>query len=125
MNLILASLLLVLTSCQDYNSNSNDDERFSEVELTGSAVFKESAYYILQQRCTSCHSSGIHNSWAGYTNEQDWIDEGLVVKGDPDSSRAIFRIINHGSTDSNMPLGMGPLPNDEYQDLVDWVENIP
>lgn len=122
----LASLLLglLLIGCQDYNSNSNDKERFSRVNLTGSSDFTP-AYYILQQRCTNCHSSGIHNSWAGYTNEQDWIDEGLVVKGDPDGSRLIFRIINHGSTDSNMPLGLGPLPNDEYQQLVDWVTNIP
>lgn len=122
MKLILISLLVALTGCQDYNSNSNDKDRFSQVDLTGSSGF-EPAYFILQQRCTNCHSSGIHNAWAGFTNEQDWIDEGLIVKGDPDSSRLIFRIINHGSTDSNMPLGMGPLPNDEYQDLIDWVEN--
>lgn len=123
MKLIFAGLLVALTGCQDFNSNSNDKDRFSEVELTGSANF-ETAYYILQQRCTNCHSSGIHNSWASYTNEQDWIDEGLVVANDPDASRAIFRIINHGSTDSNMPLGLGPLPNDEYEDLVEWVDNI-
>lgn len=124
MKFILVSLLVALTSCQDFNSNSNDENRFKQVNLTGSSGFN-SAYFILQQRCTSCHSSGIHNSWANYTNEQDWIDEGLVTKGDPDGSRAIFRIINHGGTDADMPLGMGPLPNDEYQDLIDWVENIP
>lgn len=124
MKLIAILLLAALSSCQDYNSNSNDRERFSRVTLTGSAGF-EPAYYIIQQRCTNCHSSGIHNTWAGYTNEQDWIDRGYVVKGDPDASRLIFRIINHGSTDSNMPLGMGPLPNDEYQQLIDWVEDIP
>lgn len=121
----LASLLLALflTGCQDYNSNSNDKERFRRVNLTGGPEF-EPAYYIIQERCTNCHSSGIHNSWASYTKEQDWIDRGLVVANDPDGSRLIFRIINHGSTDSNMPLGMGPLPNDEYQQLIDWVNSL-
>jgi hypothetical protein len=124
MKIFFPLILFPLISCQDYNSNTNDNERFRRVELTGGEKF-ETAYYILQQRCTSCHTSGIHNSWAGYTKERDWIDRGLVSKGDPDSSRLIFRIINHGSTDSNMPLGMGPLPNDEYQDLIDWVNSLP
>lgn len=120
MKFLFLSVLALFTSCQDYNSNSFDT-RYRRVELTGSAGF-EPAYYILQQRCASCH---FHNEWGEYTKEQDWIDEGYVVKGDPDSSRVIFRIINHGGTASNMPLGLGPLPNDEYQDLVDWVEDIP
>lgn len=115
--------LLTFASCQDYNSNSNDVERYSQVQLTGSAGFTP-AYYIIQQRCTNCHTSSIHNSWASYTNEQDWIDKGYVTAGDPDASRFITRIINHGPG-GDMPQGMGPLPNDEYQDLVDWVTNIP
>lgn len=123
MKFFILTVLLSVVACQDYNSNSNDRERFSRVRLTGGADF-EPAYYIIQQRCTSCHSSGIHNEWASYTNEQDWIDRGYVVAGDPDGSRLIFRIINHGSTDSNMPLGMDPLPNDEYQDLIDWVNGL-
>ncbi len=116
--------LLILMSCQDFNSNSNDRDRYSRIELNGSDDF-EKAYYIIQERCANCHSSSVHNSWAGFTDEQTWLTKGYVAKGDPDASRLIFRIINHGSTDSNMPLGMGPLPNDEYQDLVDWVTNIP
>lgn len=117
-------LVLLLGACQDYNSNSFDKTRFSKVNLVGSSGFS-SAYYILQQRCTNCHTSTIHNPWGSYTNEQDWIDRGYVTAGDPDSSKVIFRIINHGGTDSDMPKDMGPLPNDEYQDLVDWVTNIP
>jgi uncharacterized membrane protein len=124
MKFILPALLLLLVSCQDYNSNSNDVERFSKVNLTPSGGKFEAAYYIIQQRCTNCHSSTIHNSWAKYTNQQDWIDKGYVTANDPDNSQLIFRIINHGSTDSNMPLGMGPLPNDEYQALVDWVNDF-
>lgn len=124
MNFLLVSVLAILVGCQDYNSNSNDDDRFKQVTLTGTAGFN-SAYYILQERCTSCHTSSVHNAWASYTDEQDWINEGLVSAGDADGSKVVFRIINHGSTDSDMPLGMGPLPNDEYQDIVDWVSGIP
>jgi uncharacterized membrane protein len=119
MKLLVVSLLLILTGCQDYNSNSNDKNRFKQVTLTGSANFN-SAYYIIQERCTTCHTE-----YANYTNEQDWIDQGLATAGDADGSRVIFRIINNGGTDSDMPLGLGPLPNDEYQDLVDWVNGIP
>lgn len=124
MRVVLLLALAFLSGCQDYNSNTNDRERFGRVNLTGGAKF-EAAYYIIQQRCTNCHSSSIHNSWASYTSEADWISRGYVVAGDPDSSRLIFRIINSGGTDSNMPLGLGPLPNDEYQALVDWVNEIP
>ena len=121
MKFLLLSVLALASGCQDYNSNTFDGERYRRVTLTGSAGFTP-AYYVLQQRCASCH---FHSEWGGYTSEQDWIDEGYVTKQDPDSSRVIFRIINHGGTDANMPLGLGPIPNDEYQDLVDWVENIP
>ena len=124
MNFLLVSVLAILVGCQDYNSNSNDDDRFKQVTLTGSANFN-AAYYVLQERCTSCHTSSIHNQWASYTNEQDWVDEGLASAGDADGSKVIFRIVNHGSTDSDMPQGMGAIPNDEYQDLVDWVNGIP
>lgn len=124
MKFLLLAVLTTLGACQDFNSTSNDDERFKQVQLTGSANF-EKAYYIIQERCTSCHTSGVHNAWGSYTKETDWISRGYVVKADVDGSRLIFRIINHGSTDSDMPLGMGPLPSDEYNDLKAWVENIP
>lgn len=119
MKFFLVSLLVILTGCQDFNSNSSDDDRFKQVTLTGTANFN-SAYYILQERCATCH-----NEYAGYTNEQDWVDEGLASPGDASGSKVIFRIINTGGTDSDMPLGLGPLPSDEYQDLVDWVNGIP
>jgi uncharacterized membrane protein len=123
MKLIVIVFLAALTACQDYNSNTNDVEKYSKVTLTGSADFTP-AYYIIQQRCTSCHTSSVHSEWASYTKEQDWIDKGKVTKNDPESSNLILRIINHGPG-GDMPQGMGPLPNDEYQQLVDWVTNIP
>lgn len=124
MRLTALLLLIFFVGCQDYNSNTYDKTRYGKVTLTGSPDF-EAAYYIIQQRCTNCHTSTIHNPWASYTNEQDWIDKGYVAKGDPDGSRLIFRIFNYGSTQSDMPRDLGPLPNDEYQQLVDWVTNIP
>jgi hypothetical protein len=109
--------LLFLVGCQDYASNSQDRLRFGPLVLTGSDEFK-AAYPILRNQCANCH---YHSAWSGYTDEQTWIQRGLIRKGDVDASPAITKIFNYGSPSSNMPLGGGPLRNDEYQILVDWV----
>jgi hypothetical protein len=117
-------LLFSFSSCQDWNSNSSDAEKYGSVSLTGSDKFKES-YPILVRRCANCHTSSIHGAWAGYTDEQNWIDNDLVVPNDPDNSGLIQRIINTGNTDSDMPQGGSALPASEYSTLKTWIENIP
>lgn len=121
MRFILLSFPLFLFSCQDFNSNSFDEELYSEVELSGSDQFK-SAYYVLKSRCMGCHT---HSQWAEYTSPDDWITRGLVSLNDKDSSILITRIWNYGGTGSNMPLGEGPLPPAEYTTLLNWVDPSP
>lgn len=110
-------LLFFLISCQDYNTNSFDRTRYGNPVGEGPAK-------IIQNKCINCHS-GEHDSWAGLTDAQ-WVATGLVIPGDPDNSLFIKRIYNTGiSGVSNMPIGGGALPNDEYQALKDWIQNIP
>ncbi len=113
-----------MLSCQDWNSNSSDAEKYGPVALTGSDGFKK-AYPILMDRCANCHTSSIHNPWAGYKNEQDWIDNDLIIANDSANSELIGRIINTGNTDSDMPQGGSALPDSEYTLLTEWIDNIP
>lgn len=121
----IIGLLLLLAACQDYNSNSSDKARYGgDVVLENDPQFQQ-AYHIIQDRCVSCHTSQIHAPWSTYTTNAKWIESGRVIKGDPQGSALIDRIINTGETNSNMPLGGSALPNDEYDALVQWVQNIP
>lgn len=114
------ALILLSTACQDYNANTFDRARYGKIELTGGNEFKAS-YPVLQKRCMNCHR---HAQWAGYTDEQDWVNnENLVIFGDVNGSQLIYRIINHGGASSDMPQGGKPLPAAEYETLRGWVES--
>ena len=113
-------LAAALSACQTYNSNSDDKAKCGPKNLVGGAQFIK-AYPIIQSRCISCHN--YHGEWAGYTDQNDFVVNNQVVEGDPDGSQLITRIINHGGGDANMPVGQGPLPDTEYDALVDWVTN--
>jgi uncharacterized membrane protein len=121
MKLALITILITFISCQTYNANTFDQEKYGVIELEGGPNFKAS-YAILQDKCMSCHR---HAQWATYTKTQDWVtNENLVIDGDPDNSQLIYRIINHGGASSDMPQGGQALPAAEYQKLVEWVTDI-
>ena len=122
LKVFLVIILTTFISCQDYNSNSFDQDRFGKIDVVGGPDFAP-AYRVLQKRCTTCHS---HAQWAEYKNEQDWVrNESLIVPGQPEQSLLIRRIFNSGAAGANMPLGDGPLPAEEYQLLIDWIEAVP
>lgn len=118
MKIALALTLLTFISCQTYNANTFDGDKYAVTDLVGGQNFRAS-YKILQNRCMNCHT---HGEWAAYKNTQDWVSrQSLVISGDPDQSSLIFRIINHGGAVSDMPQGGQALPDAEFQTLVDWV----
>lgn len=118
-------LLLILISCQDYNSNTADRIKYGPVVLDEADPNFQQAYTIIQNRCVSCHSSTIHDAWATYQDNAAWLDSGMILRGDPDNSYFIQRIINAGGASSNMPQGGSALPDAEYQHLRKWIEEIP
>lgn len=115
--LFLPALTLISPSCgQDFNSNSGDRPVTSEVCKPGSNSLFCQSLAIYQADCFSCHSE-----WAEFSDEQAWVDSGLVVPGDIGGSKAINRLINYGS---DMPLGGSALSAEEYKTLTDWVQQI-
>jgi uncharacterized membrane protein len=119
MNYFFFSLLL-LSSCQDYNSNSGDKGRYGPIELNESDPNFRKAYFIIQDRCVSCHDHK-HDKWADFTSNSEWVAEGLVISGQPATSELIGRIVNTGQVSSDMPPGGSPLSDAEYTHLVKWV----
>lgn len=124
MRIILLFILLGLASCQDYNSNSSDAIRYKPIEVDdgGDPNFAPARSIILN-RCVNCHSEE-HNEWANLTNQQ-WLDTGLIIRGDPDNSPFIKTIFNSGSPTANMPFEGSALPAAEFTALKTWIQNIP
>ncbi len=114
--------IFLLVACQDYNSSSSDRFKYGPVELENNAEFRK-AYPVIQSRCVSCHN--YHDEWAAYTTSAQYINAGLIVRQDPTGSRFIRYIQNSGLNPATMPLNDGPLPTDEYQILVDWINGLP
>lgn len=115
-------LSLLLGGCQSYNSHTGDKAKFAEIELENNPQFR-AAYKVIQTRCINCHQ-GTHNTWATYVNSQLWIDNGLIVSQDSQASKLVRRTINSGVVGANMPPEGGPLPNDEYQTILDWINGL-
>lgn len=119
---ILLSSLFILIGCQDFNSNSSDQARFSGFANTD----KGRAMAVLNDKCVSCHTSTIHNSWTDSdhvsesNNNAPWIREGLItVSGQPFlNSKLINRLINYGS---DMPQGGSELSGEDLRLLCVWI----
>ena len=106
-----------MTSClQKYNSQTLDNsvERKSE-NLSGPGV-----YSLLEKRCINCHT-GYHQGWSRFTENQNWIDTKLIIKGDSISSLLINKLNNTGG---NMPLNGQSLSEEEFDTLSDWIDRI-
>lgn len=114
----LIALLSVFLGCQDYNSNTFDEDRYGKLDLEQTSTKFEPAYRVLQKRCISCHT---HATWAEYKNERDWENQGLVVVGFPNQSSLIRRTINSGVAGADMPYGGGAIPKEEYDALTNWI----
>ena len=124
--LLCTCLFFIFAACDDQNSNSSDRINYSRTgqqQETADTEFA-AAFSIIQSRCINCHS-GRHNAWAGFINDERWINSGLVHRGDPDNSSLITRIINSGHPVANMPEGTGAIPNAEFQTLRSWIAGMP
>jgi hypothetical protein len=131
-NVFLIIAFTLLSSCQNFNSNSADESRFSESPIPESGsndpndpayqsyVKLVKSYNIIKTRCFQCHSQ-----WQNLNSNQKWIDSGLVFKNNPESSSLINRLKNFDPP-GDMPSGANSaIPNDDYLTLVDWIESMP
>jgi hypothetical protein len=117
MKLLCLVFILLIASCQDYNSNSADESRYEEISFPpGASAELQASYRIIKDRCFVCHSE-----WSSYKTDQQWVDAGLVDFGQASNSSLIYRLKNF-SPPGDMPTGAYPtMPNSEYQKLLDWV----
>lgn len=123
---LFALSFLFLLGCQDLNSNSADRALYGDSDAAAlnddaNARFLV-AYPIIKARCATCHTSSIHNKWAAYKSSE-WQNERTITPGNPSASTFITRMKNY-STQGDMPQDTGSIPDDEYDSLLDWVENL-
>lgn len=103
------------SSIGDENLGGNDCTSFSGAELRFC-----NSHNIILKRCVSCHT-GYHNNYANLT-ESDYVNNFLITPGDSAGSSIFSRLINEGS---NMPKDGKPLSDDEYTELMEWIDQIP
>ncbi len=121
----LVSLLavVIIWGCgQDFNSNSGDEYLGGGKKPAGDCSSEAdarrcAAVAVLQARCFSCHA------WSGYKTDADWVnaDTIRVKPGLPMESELIKQLINEGGT---MPQGGSALPENEYQAIYQWIEQM-
>jgi uncharacterized membrane protein len=127
LKLILAGLalpvILTIGSCADYNSNTNDASAYRARAGDPLDPNFAPAYEILMTKCYWCHDR--HDYFASLNTSQKWVDSGQVVKQSPNTSYLIQRLKRfNGGNNSNMPVGED-ITQDEYNTLINWVQNIP
>jgi hypothetical protein len=121
--LLLPLFIFALVGCQEFNSNTNDD-KISNCNGIDSAIAQgqrlQAACVVIDTNCISCHT-GYHNKWAGFTTDQQYIDNFDVIPGDAVNSLLISRLKNAGS---DMPKDNPQISESEYNVLLDWVSGI-
>lgn len=122
--LTILSLFFTITSCyQETNSNSFDD-RYSLSNgidtSTPNGQRLSDAYDILKESCMNCHT-GYHNSWTNLNTDSKWINTGVVEQNDAYSSTLLIRLKNIGG---NMPKDNPQISEEDFDIIVDWIDNI-
>ncbi len=119
----------ILVSQTDGSGNTGTDSRNFEKYVPPPLTPEERftlAKNVINANCLGCHQSGGTAGHASFDldNEIDFIREGFVSPGEIDRSKIIYRILNYGGDRSNMPLNSGPLSNNDYGILLDWVSQM-
>jgi hypothetical protein len=114
-------LLLMASSCGKIeNSSSTDNILYGEFTDTGSPDFL-TAKAAIRANCLQCHAV-----WKNYL-EQDFIDAGLVVRGDPANSKLYYRnlLATEGPGPHNMPAsGYPPIAPADLSAMHNWISAL-
>jgi len=115
--LILFACLNLVYCGQNYNSNSDDNVTDIGIDCTANPRLCLAYAAIRKNHCFQCHQ------WAGYKTDTAWENDpnGLIIIGSPSTSMLVTRLKNSGSS---MPLTYGPLSSDDYNAIVNWIQNL-
>lgn len=105
------------------NSNSFDKTLAQTVSFdisTPGGVRLKNSYFILKEKCMSCHT-GYHSDWTKYNTDELWEQNQLVIAGDSEASELIIRMKNSGG---DMPLGGSGLDLNNFEIVKEWIDNI-
>lgn len=113
-------VFVALAACgQNYNSNTNDAPNIPQGDCSTAAGARLCAAVAVlkSNRCYTCHAS----DWP-YSTDAAWLASGLVVQGQPLSSRMITKLVNVGG---NMPFDTGvAISTTDYNTLTNWIQNL-
>ena len=115
----------ILSSCgQTFNSNTSDNLLLpsSYCEDQTKTLLCD-ANEVLQTKCTSCHS-GDHNTWGTWDTDEEWLENGRVIAGNPAGSPIISRLKVYGTGNTNMPQDDAALTQEEYDKLEAWINSL-
>ena len=119
--LLFIGLLVTLFSCGKVeNSNSVDEDLYGIYVDVGSPNFL-AVKAALKPSCLKCHGS-----WKRYT-EQDFVDSGLVVRGNAAESRLYYRNIfaTKGLGPKTMPqAGYPPISPGDISVMEQWINAL-
>lgn len=106
------------TGClQVENSSSND------FNLSSGENLEETSSEFLEVRAIVDGCLGCHGDFG--TTQAEWIQNGLVVPGEPFSSSLYFRLKgSEGPGTKNMPP-FGSLVSEDVLKIQTWIENLP
>ncbi len=112
----LSSLFLFSSCGKVITSSSNDQSKYSEV--TGGANFL-AAKAVVDSNCLNCHSP-----WGSYS-EQDYVNNFLVVQGNPSAS-SLYTSIRGNDTGvaGTMPIGAANLTSEDMKKIKDWITQM-
>jgi len=125
-SVIMLAGVAALGGCLPFNtlnSVSSDEGRFS---ASGSAEFM-AVREVMNARCVVCHAQ--HGTYVTLS-EQEWMDSGLVVAGDPEASVLYRRLKLTGLPDlsasqpASMPLGDASWTSVETEIFKEWINSL-
>ncbi len=78
----------------------------------------------LALRPHGCFAGSCHFSWGNFASPDDYVDAGLLVRGDPDSS-SIYTQLSGAGAGGTMPLGSYADVSGERLDVIrDYIEGL-
>lgn len=121
-------LTICLSSCMLFFFQNCGPAFKSVNDVSSENISHPGALAVLKTNCASCHSVGgsaAQAPFGSYTTDREFINSGLVVEGQFESSKLIQRLRNYtgNSSNKNMPPS-APLPEDQYNTLISWISGM-